>query len=247
MTKKQIRCRAVGVGLLLLYLQSTHAFLIPLHHWITEEALKSTPQIVGFDYDQIILGSSETDLTEGNLPIIGGPYTPNFHFDNESSYEAAAQNFERVGMLIDSCLKGRPRPDSYGFGKALHAIEDFYSHSNYIELYRDFTAAKADQLNGTIPPIEQVLLDPGQYHAFILMLRKSLRTGKYPNHFIPRPTDHGQFWGGPGMNKDREPRPLFYDAKQTAVRSASWYLRLWIKDKQVQQQWVTLRKQHFGR
>lgn len=61
-------------------------------------------------------------------------------------------------------------------GNFYHAIEDFYSHSNYIELYeKTFGQTSIDK----IPTYSDVLSD-AKYKDFANLLKKELHTGEYP-------------------------------------------------------------------
>jgi len=220
------------------------AFLIPVHRQITENALLPFPQaeISAWERTAIIRGCTDADLVEGDLPITRGPYEKRFHFDNDFSYEAVMDNYAAVARLIDRNLSRKER-DPWEFGKMLHSIEDFYSHSNYVWLYRDYVAQSGNELVGSIPTLEEVSLDAKTYKGFIAMLRKDLHTGRYPLpkwHFVPTDTDHG-YVIGPGMNKDSLQRPLFADARETATRAASWYLRLYVGKKEARKKWIALK------
>jgi hypothetical protein len=216
------------------------AFIISVHRAITEAALAafSDAQISKSDKGQIIQGSTDADLVEGDLPITGGPYEGRFHFDNDFSYDAVLANYVTIARLVDRNL-AKPEHDPWEFGKILHAIEDFYSHSNYIPLYRDYVAQNGNELVGSVPTIEEVLSQPKEYEKFLPMLRRDLHTGRYPLpkwHLMASESDHG--WPiGAGMNKDTLQRPLFADARESAVRSAMWYLRLYTKNKEATRKW----------
>jgi hypothetical protein len=234
---------------ILLTCRSAIAFLISVHREVTENALMSFSQLQIPDAERktIIQGSVDADLDEGNLPITRGPYDQRFHFDNEFSYEAVLMNYATVARLVNRNISKRER-DPWEFGKLLHAIEDFYAHSNYIVLYRDYVAQNGSELVGSVPTFEEVMLQPKDYRHFITLLRQDLRTGRYPQphwYSFPTNTDHGLIIG-PGMNKDSVQRTLFVDARVTATRAASWYLRLYIKDKEVKRTWTVLNYTRFS-
>jgi hypothetical protein len=192
-------------------------------------------------------GANDADLVEGGLPIIDGPYEPRFHFDNDFNFSAVTANFLELSRLIDANLAKAHR-DPWELGKALHAVEDFYSHSNYVLLYRESVAENGKHLVGSIPTLEEVLLEPAKYQEFLALLRSNLHAGHYPNHskFLPaNDTDHGLLVG-PGMHKDTAQRTLYADARETALHAAAWYIQLYIRDQNSQRDWTQLKKMKFG-
>jgi HEAT repeat protein len=218
------------------------AFWIPIHGHITSDALDrySEAQIAKWERVQMKRGCEAADMVEGDLPVFKGPYEKRFHFDNDFTFQLLISNFVDVVNLIDTNL-AKPEKDPWEFGKAMHAIEDLYSHSNYVELFREWMAANGDSLVGTIPTFEEVILQPGRYREFVLLLKDKLHTGRYPNErrYYPKETDHG--WPvGPGMNKDLLQRTLYEDARQTAVNAVAWYLKVYLKDPVALQQWKQL-------
>jgi len=230
-------------------LPSLDAFVLSVHRAITTDALVQFPAsaVSQWERDQMARGANDADLVEGGLPIIDGPYESRFHFDNDFDFSAVTANFLELSRLIDANL-AKPNRDPWEFGKALHAVEDFYSHSNYVPLYRESVAKSGNHLVGSIPTFEEVLLDPTKYSDFLALLRSDLHTGRYPNHskFLPaNDTDHGRPIG-PGMHKDTLQRTLFADARETAIHAAAWYIRLYVRDKQSQLYWTRLKAMKFG-
>jgi hypothetical protein len=92
-------------------------------------------------------------------------------------------------------------------GSSLHAVQDFYSHSNWVELHQKRGAAEIP-VWFDVPAAERAKLT-------------TLRTGTYPDHTPVKPTDHG------AMNHDCSQRPnhaLSYDAARRA--SIDWVRRM---------------------
>jgi len=236
-------CQLIGT-------RKSFAFFIPVHKSITEDALSrfSAADISDWERQQIQLGVAAGDLVEGGLPFEqSSGYEPRFHFDNDFSYDAVIENFQSIAQLVDENL-AKSEKDPWGFGKILHAVQDFYSHSNYVPAYRQYRAKKK-LLVASIPPIEQIFLNPKTEPGFLEELHNSIHTGRYPNHsrLWPSDTDHGiAFLGpGPGMNKDLLGRKYYREAKQTALEATAWYLRLYVRNKQTLQDWKTLRSSSF--
>jgi hypothetical protein len=210
------------------------AFFVGNHRGITNdgiEALRATRSKTIFsdwEKNQLEAGAADADLIEGGWYPGGSRYEPRYHFDNHVDYEAIAANYrDLVEVLRQNLVK--PSPDPWEFGKVLHAIQDFYSHSNYIPLYEKYKQRRKE-LIGSIPTLEEVLLSPTRYPGFRKELAH-LRTGYYPNKSRPadKDSDHGRITG-PGMHKDTWQRDYHEEARNTAVRATAWYLRLYLKD-----------------
>jgi len=209
-------------------------FLIPGHEAITTKALarlaadRLIPQKV---QHELIKGSSNPDLTESGLLFTNSRYDPKYHFDNDGDYGQVCLNFDAVNRLIGDQL-ALTDPDPWAFGRILHAIEDFYSHSNYVPLYLEYKESSGE-MKGSAPPIEEVWLDPVRYKGFISMLKRRLRTGRYPDHGpLANEADHGiaVLPFTPGMNKDSFVREFNDEAKQSAESAAVWYIQLYLRD-----------------
>lgn len=111
----------------------------------------------------------------------GKPSVDSNHFDN-MNYSQINSNFASINQGIDNSLSkyknGKINAKQLGgiVGEFYHAIEDFYSHSNYIELYeKTFGQTSIDK----IPTYSDVLSD-AKYKDFANLLKKELHTGEYP-------------------------------------------------------------------
>jgi len=139
-----------------------------------------------------------------------------YHFDNNAFEKSYAYMEEQRALTVSSLLANDASAAWSAFGRLTHTAQDFYAHSNYIDLWL------ACQPDGAIPtPSEVDPLDPD------LISTRALRSGKiYPLElltFIPilkpwvmsiLPRDaHG--W----MNLDSPERgPNFQYAFQAAVK-----------------------------
>jgi len=108
--------------------------------------------------------------------------TKSAHFD-EMNYQQIIDNFATIRSkateLITQYKKSDMSEEHLGFevGKQLHAIQDFYSHSNYVELYIQIYG-KVKDLN-SIPTLDKALSDK-TYEKFAALLKTDLKTGRYP-------------------------------------------------------------------
>ena len=73
------------------------------------------------------------EKTDDLIPVYGGQYTNCCYFDNSKRSESAAKINEgcRGALAAFQC---RPDEIFMYFGRITHALQDFYSHSNWYEL-----------------------------------------------------------------------------------------------------------------
>jgi hypothetical protein len=94
-----------------------------------------------------------------------------FHFDNNAFEKSHAYIEEQRGLVVSSLRENNVPSAWCAFGRLTHTAQDFYAHSNYIDLW------VAIQSNGAVPtPSEVDPLDEGLLHS------RALRSGKlyYP-------------------------------------------------------------------
>ena len=109
-----------------------------IHENITLEGLLNVSYPIGgerrlfsvFSFQNIIQGNKDTDILEAFVPFR--------HFDNEEldrgiDYLANAAS-DIVDMMSSSSPWASAREARDLLGKSLHTLQDFYSHSNWIEL-----------------------------------------------------------------------------------------------------------------
>jgi HEAT repeat protein len=238
---------------------SLTGFLIGSHRDITDEAIQALmsedvtkdwdkAQMTHWDVSNLVKGSGDEDLVEGGLPFMRAPYNPMAHFDNDPDYRSVCNNFAILNQLIESNLRAKSR-DPWSFGTIIHGIEDFYSHSNYVELY-ELYAKNHTPAVGPPPPIEEVWSRPTDYADFIHLLEANLHTGRYPDsEFPPADNDHGfpfvPVFGG--MNADSRMRGAPYvKARQVARKAATWYLRLYAGGEKRVQEWTQMKRACIG-
>ena len=82
-----------------------------------------------------------------------------YHFDN-NAFEKSHAYIEEQRGLVNSSLRGRDAPSAWSaFGRLTHTVQDFYAHSNYIDLWL------ARHTNGSRPapysvnPVEPGIID----------------------------------------------------------------------------------------
>jgi hypothetical protein len=140
--------------------------------------------------------------------IIGNVLHPERHFTENKRDEALAYIETQRGRVISTLREGTDRwPAWQAFGRLLHTAQDFYAHSNYVQLW-------LEGFNGETPSPDHIeALDEGLLQNPGLHTCRAYRPLGIPAHvplldrwllpFLP-PDAHAQ------MNLDRPSRgPLF--------------------------------------
>ncbi len=150
------------------------------------------------------------------------------HFGN-NEFERSRAYIERQRALIRPALEGGDARTAWrAFGRLTHTAQDFYSHSNYVDLWL------ACQPNGMVPGASEI--DPLDD---ALIENPSLRSGKmyFPlgylsfvpglkNLVIPRMPRDSHAW----MNLDSEARgPMFEYAFHAAVKRTRFEFETTVK------------------
>lgn len=183
--------------------------LKPIHAEITRRAVGEmfSPRAL----EIIITSNIKQDVLSGQLGH------DEYHFDNNAFGKSKAYIEEQRALISSALERAEVEPAWEAFGRLTHTAQDFYAHSNYIDLWL------ACRESGMVPsPSELDPLDPD------LIDSPALRSGKlyYPLEaltFIPAfkkfvapllPRD-SHAW----MNLDSAERgPLFAYAFQAAVK-----------------------------
>lgn len=157
-------------------------FSLTIHKNITEN-LPSIKNLNSVQVFFLVVGNLNTDIL-----TLGG-YAENWHFDNLKNFGDVTQYWQNVNKSIAN----RASWDVYGLGADLHSIQDFYSHSNYVELYVEYYKGKNEGNDPSdIPTFDEASTDK----EFSSILEKNLRTGEFGLTSEKGPTHHEN------MNKD---------------------------------------------
>jgi flagellar hook capping protein FlgD len=128
-------------GMLLCFAPATYAFEIPPHMELTRTALGNVHETISgrqvtFSDRAIQQICDANEATDGILNGSAALYHPERHFTNER-FPAASQRLMDIKQQILDALRAQ-RPDGPHarelFGTAIHAVQDFYAHSNWVEL-----------------------------------------------------------------------------------------------------------------
>jgi len=135
--------------------------LIPIHEEITREALSAhfSPRAL----EIIIAANCKQDALSGQIGH------NEYHFDNNAIDEGHQYINEQRGFVLAALLSPGVLSAWIAFGRLIHAVQDFYSHTNYIPLW-------LDQHDGTPPappeidPVQKSLIKSPKLHSGKLYL-----------------------------------------------------------------------------
>lgn len=123
----------LALGLLLA--ADAHAFEGGVHKDITEKVAKEfgyKPEAIAL----LVKGNLDSDKKESDAP--GGEwYVPAAHFDSEAFSAGALRLRTKRDLALAALNECDWGVSLEAMGRALHGIQDFYSHSNYITKYPD--------------------------------------------------------------------------------------------------------------
>lgn len=228
---------------LIVYSPPALAFQPGIHGEITVEAINSTQPIVKgkklqFSQEaiqQIVDANTKTD----NL---ANQTKPELHFDSEEFLPASKRLIElrkKVITTITTTASGaEARAD---LGGALHTLQDFYAHSNWVELGQSAinknlgrkTFSKPGDNIATCPNAPDVLNGEGlkQLTSGYFTLPSgvcNVKTGKCRHGLSYFPYNCPT-----GLNKDDQSRPGFGKARSLAVKSSKDFLNQIFSDSKV--------------
>ena len=182
------------------------AFDTPIHGDITREALSRT----GIDQTGIkfiVAGNLSTDTD----PVLYN--TMHAHFCNEEFSRGSRRLREKLVESVDALAACDRQRALVAMGTSLHATQDFYAHSNEINLYRD--PGVTVDLFHLQDPGRGVVCSPGH-------LPPVLTSAYWPdNGYFPGKCTHAQ------IAKDLpNVGPAFYVARARALRATALYFQV---------------------
>jgi hypothetical protein len=214
------------------------------HAGITTEVLPGITRTVGTStmsfskkaIDQIVSADNGTDWRE--------PLTTAAHFDNEDFAGASARLVRLKGEVV--ALITADSPDGTGarksLGRALHTVQDFYAHSNWVELGKSgfnpdlgrsifpgpgrSVKTCVDGFSGRLRPGLTFLTS-----GWFSLLRCEPAPGKVIHGDTAMGCDEATY--GPGLAKDRPGRAGFDAARSCAVQATRDYVNQVLDDPRV--------------
>jgi RHS repeat-associated protein len=209
------------------FLDPDGRFKIPIHKRIVDNAASSVGKFSAL---------AMVDLRSGatNIADVAG-YFSDYHFDGRAGFSeiqatwgklnaSIKENVSQIGAM-NKALGGA---DVVGLGVDLHTVADFYSHSNYVELYIEYYQAKnKGAMPQDVPIYDEGIKDKG----FRSLLEQRLKTGEFnllDNEFYdlnPIGADRTGSGSHAQMNKDRADTPAGRLAEKAATKHTEKILR----------------------
>jgi hypothetical protein len=109
--------------MLFVRLEFSQAFMIDVHKDVVTQALEGVFDPQGLD--QVVLADQNTDVKEYSLPEA--------HFDSETLPEGGARLATLLADAVQQSFEHNRNAALESFGRALHTLQDFYSHSTWAE------------------------------------------------------------------------------------------------------------------
>lgn len=218
------------------------AFKVPIHEQITREVFADfqvvadgqTLKFTDYAINQIVEANKRTD----DLP---NQADSDKHFDGEDFAGGSKRVMNLKEKVISKVTGDEPEPTSArnDLGTALHTIQDFYAHSNWVELGHSSPNINtkigreifsgADKNTSTCPTDPGTLGGAGlsQLTSGYFILSNQLACGvpeEKCRHGVPVICPDG-------LNKDDDSRPGFSTARTLAVNASNDYLNQIFSDR----------------
>lgn len=126
--------------------------MLPKYHVeITQQALDKTFSATALE--RIIAANLYQDRIAGQIGH------DEYHFDNNAFEKSYAYIEEQRGLVIAS-LKNNDVPSAWAaFGRLTHTAQDFYAHSNYIDLWLSIQPDGALPTTSEVDPVDMDLVN----------------------------------------------------------------------------------------
>lgn len=228
----KIKFSFIGILSAILFLSPMDglAFKLAVHGDITESQTKAITRTIE-DEELSFSEKAITELEDANTSTDKWhPFDSKRHFDGEAFNEASSMLITLKNSVITAIKGSEPDGSSAreSLGTALHAIQDFYAHSNWVEIGK--TGINEDLG-------KKVMADPSTLTAFCpsdpAVLAGAGLTDLTSGYFLgpfgcnidltAGKCYHGG-WPCDGINKDEEGRTLFSEANSLAEKATVDYI-----------------------
>lgn len=124
--------------------------LIPIHSEITRKALEKIfdPKVL----EIVIQANQKQDAIKGQIGH------SDYHFDNNQLLESQAYLQKQRDAVILAIRQEKLKLAWVAFGKLLHTAQDFYAHTNYVDLWLNQFDGKTWSSVDTIDPLDNRIL-----------------------------------------------------------------------------------------
>jgi hypothetical protein len=88
-----------------------------------------------------------------------------YHFDN-NAFEKSYTYIEEQRSLVISSLYNEDAASAWSaFGRLTHTVQDFYAHSNYIDLWLARHTNGSQPVPSLVDPVESAIMESGALHS----------------------------------------------------------------------------------
>lgn len=184
------------------------------HVEITEDALQTIYTELGIPKVSKSMKEARRQITDANKEVDQDQFSSAKHFDGENFTAGAS----RVKNLLDQAVTQIKANDAAGarnsVGSALHSVQDFYAHSNWVESGRGGPSGelgRGSSISGVSPPGEATCLEAPEFEPCFKgnLITPNLTSGYYGGEDRLKPPGkcrHGGFFdnapGRGGISKD---------------------------------------------
>ena len=157
-----------------------------------------------------------------SLADIGKYFDANVHMDGVAGTSAVINAYnDAIEKFLSKMIEG----DYEGAGVAIHTIADFYSHSNYIEMYQRYAESNGLPMDTNSIPTYTESMQNSDFMKFVEN-EGGLRTGTYNGYWNDRstsnPNAHGQMNLDNAKSKNSQRKYNENgDTRHTAARAAA--------------------------
>jgi RHS repeat-associated protein len=212
----------------IIFVDTDGKFEVPIHGDITKTAMKLSginKEFSAISRQSLIFGATKSADWLG--------VASDWHFDNRKNYTEVQKRWNTLNNDISKTISNiggaNKRLGGYDIdklGNLIHNVQDFYSHSNYVELYIEYYQGAND---GTLPTSVPIY-DEGIKNAdFNSLLKDELRTGDFHPLDNEKTNPNGKRANSPtshnNMNKDNANTPAGKLAKQAAIEHTTKILK----------------------
>jgi hypothetical protein len=206
------------------------------HLGITSTAIFSITELVG-SVRLKFSRQAHTEIRDANIStdsLTGDAWVAEKHFDNEEFPAATTRLLKLKSYIIGQITSPSPNGKNarIALGGALHTIQDFYAHTNWVEMGNTGIDTRLGRTTIPKPPLSlqsSLMNDPG-----VLLPRVPHLTSGYflPVTFCSAPpgkTRHGWTICPNGLNKDDSSRPRYTQARTLAVYASQDFINQILK------------------
>jgi hypothetical protein len=185
-----------------IYIDPNGGFSVSIHKRMSKEVFKGF-NISKSERKEIVRANKQTDTKCFECPK---------HFDNKVGYSSINADF----ISLNNRTNSNTTPAE--FGEILHTTQDFYAHSNYVELYIEFYESQGNNVKDlAVDKIPTYNEASSEFKDFLTNKGDSFRTGSFTDtkltHWLEKlglkkEDDANDPFSHENMNKDNK------DAKQ---------------------------------